>query len=105
LNFFGVTHYDCTPTGLSTITEFTSGGSSSASPFPSLKVIAVGGEAPSEALITYWRPRVSLLLNTFGPTEAAVDFTSLIIDGSHGATVIGRPHRTARVYVLNSRSL
>ena len=74
---------------------------------PSLRLVAIGGEAASpERVATWFRhvgSRVSLQ-NTYGPTEATVVATAAELsreDGRERRVPIGRPLSNTRAYVLD----
>ncbi|AYF73655.1 amino acid adenylation domain-containing protein [Nocardia yunnanensis] len=90
----GVTHVFMTPSGASTIDP---------ADVPSLRHVAVGGEAVSPELVRRWDEAGRELINAYGPTEATVvvNITRAI---RTGATVtIGRLIPGAREWILDDR--
>lgn len=71
---------------------------------PQLKVLAMGGEASNPALIEKWllESNVTLLINSYGPTECSVTSTQNVglTDGS-GGCVIGRPMRGTQAWIVD----
>ncbi len=69
-----------------------------------LRHVPVGGEAlPGEVADTFARYFDAELRNHYGPTEAVVCATHMLVEGSHGARVvpIGMPNRNVYAYVLD----
>jgi amino acid adenylation domain-containing protein len=67
---------------------------------PSLKVIAVGGEPCSEAVINFWA-RNRLFLNVYGITETTVCSTIGNCYPEQAILSIGRPLPNTQIYILN----
>ena len=69
-----------------------------------LRHVPVGGEAlPGEVADNFARYFEAELRNHYGPTEAVVCSTHMLVEGSHGARVvpIGVPNRNVYAYVLD----
>ncbi|GAB3356920.1 amino acid adenylation domain-containing protein [Lysobacter tyrosinilyticus] len=78
-------------------------------PGDSLRLVVVGGEALERRHLATWletpRGRSIPVLNTYGPTEAAVYATAALFDDANrlgpGELSIGRPVPNSRVYLLD----
>ncbi|MFD8533553.1 amino acid adenylation domain-containing protein [Streptosporangium canum] len=75
---------------------------------PSLRLVILGGEQVSAAAVERWRGRFGdgvRLVNTYGPTEAAVIATAadLGAEAALGRPPIGRPIGATTVHVLDGR--
>ena len=69
---------------------------------PALKLMIVGGEAPSAAQIARWVAAGPRVLNAYGPTETTVTATLMECTAdAAGSVPIGRPMDNHRVYVLD----
>jgi amino acid adenylation domain-containing protein len=69
---------------------------------PALKLMVVGGEAPSARQIARWVAAGPRVLNAYGPTEATVTATLMECTADETVSVpIGRPMDNHRVYVLD----
>ncbi|WP_169946195.1 non-ribosomal peptide synthetase [Microbispora sp. H11081] len=73
---------------------------------PGLRLVVIGGEQASGGAVARWRGRFGdrvRLLNTYGPTEAAVIATSADLGGPrHGRPPIGRPIGATTVHLLDA---
>lgn len=71
---------------------------------PQLKVLAMGGEASNPALMEKWLldSNVTLMINSYGPTECSVTSTQNVglTDGS-GSCIIGRPMRGTQAWIVD----
>jgi len=68
---------------------------------PDLRVLISAGEAlPSELVRSWLRPGLTFC-NGYGPTEAAIGATLIVIDGTIIPPPIGRPMANYRAYVLD----
>ncbi len=69
---------------------------------PDLRVLISAGEALSSELVRDWvRPGLTFC-NGYGPTEAAIGATMMVIDGSVLPPPIGRPMANYKAYVLDA---
>ncbi|HEV7961230.1 MAG TPA: amino acid adenylation domain-containing protein, partial [Actinoplanes sp.] len=69
---------------------------------PALKLMIVGGEAPSPRQIARWVAAGARVLNAYGPTETTVTATLMECTADEtGSVPIGRPMDNHRVYVLD----
>ncbi len=83
--------------------------------FPSVRLVDVGGEAPTRSLLSEWSVGERTVLNTYGPTETTVNASSYIyaqngriIDKNIGNTEnvpIGRPAPGMEIYILDGKDL
>ncbi|WP_182880587.1 non-ribosomal peptide synthetase [Microbispora sp. H10949] len=77
---------------------------------PALRLVIIGGEQASGGAVTRWRRRFGdgvRLLNTYGPTEAAViatwaDLGAGLGAAPHGRPPIGRPVGATTVHLLDA---
>ena len=70
--------------------------------FPDLRVLISAGEALSSELLRSWvRPGLAFC-NGYGPTEAAIGATLMVLDGSMVPPPIGKPMPNYRAYVLDA---
>jgi non-ribosomal peptide synthetase-like protein len=92
LNQMGITVLCCVPTLLATLNR----------DIPSLRLLMVGGEACSRALVQRWSKPGRRILNTYGPTETTVTatWTELMPDKP---VTIGKALPTYSVYLLDDR--
>ncbi|KAJ7753357.1 acetyl-CoA synthetase-like protein [Mycena maculata] len=70
---------------------------------PHLRDVVIGGDKVSAQLSGRWRKKVRLI-ESYGPTEASIHFTSVCRsdDPEAPAGVVGRPLGSTRVYVVDS---
>jgi len=68
--------------------------------FPSLKVLATGGEAPSAEFMDYFSQQCTVI-NAYGPTEFTVTATMHEYQSGDSATCIGRATENTKLYVLD----
>jgi amino acid adenylation domain-containing protein len=69
---------------------------------PDLRVLISAGEALSSELLRSWvRPGLTFC-NGYGPTEAAIGATLMVLDGSIVPPPIGKPMPNYRAYVLDA---
>ncbi len=72
---------------------------------PRLRLLDVGGEAPTEALLRRWLPG-RMVFNTYGPTETTVNATSFLYQGKAGTVVpIGKAIPNTQVYIMHGMEL
>lgn len=74
---------------------------------PSLRLLDVGGEAPTRDLLQTWAEGRTVL-NTYGPTETTVNATSFVFDGKERNTEnvpIGKPIPNTKIYILQNLQL
>jgi len=69
--------------------------------FPDLRMVLVGGEAPTPALIDRWSAGGRLFINAYGPTETTVNAS--MVRCSHGAPAEAtlRPAANKQLYILD----
>ena len=82
-----ITYLDATPSFI---------GSLDPTRFSTLKRLAIGGEALPEALLKQFSGHVPFIINGYGPTEASVTPIS-----GFDSTLIGKPIKNTRVYILD----
>jgi non-ribosomal peptide synthetase-like protein len=90
LTRLGVTVFSCVPTLLSMLQE----------DLPTVRLLILGGEACQPELIQRWFSPKRRILNTYGPTEAAVVATYLECNPQKPVT-IGRPLPGYEIYILD----
>jgi non-ribosomal peptide synthetase-like protein len=90
LTRLGVTVFSCVPTLLSMLQE----------DLPTVRLLILGGEACQPELIQRWFSPKRRILNTYGPTEAAVVATYLECHPQKLVT-IGRPLPGYEIYILD----
>ncbi|SDZ31331.1 amino acid adenylation domain-containing protein, partial [Lysobacter sp. yr284] len=74
---------------------------------PSLRQIAIGGEAVSAAALAAWWSRPGhrpALWNAYGPTEATVNACLLRCEASSNPRSIGAPIANGRIYLLDAHA-
>ncbi|MCC5602612.1 non-ribosomal peptide synthetase [Nostoc favosum] len=87
-----VTHITITPSALSLLpTE----------DLPNLRMILVGGEAPSPELIVRWS-KGRRLINAYGPTEVTVNASMVLCGNGHPLLPTIRPSANKQLYILDS---
>ena len=92
LNMLNISFLSCTPTLLSMVKE----------DIPELKILIFGGEVCSADIANRWCKCGRLVYNTYGPTEAAVIATYLILNPEKQVT-IGRPLPDYDVLIVNEQ--
>ncbi|WP_370161146.1 MupA/Atu3671 family FMN-dependent luciferase-like monooxygenase [Limimaricola soesokkakensis] len=96
----GITHLQCTPS----MARMLAADAVSRAALGGLRHMLVGGEALPAALVEELRGAgVIHLENMYGPTETTIWSTSATIEAGLPATVIGRPIRNTRTYVLDAQ--
>ena len=87
-----VTHITITPSALSLLpTE----------DLPNLRMILVGGEAPSPELIVRWS-KGRRFINAYGPTEVTVNASMVLCGNGHPLLPTIRPSANKQLYILDS---
>ncbi|WP_238845881.1 amino acid adenylation domain-containing protein [Nostoc edaphicum] len=87
-----VTHITITPSALSLLpTE----------DLPKLRMILVGGEAPSPELIVKWS-KGRRFINAYGPTEVTVNASMVLCGNGHPLLPTIRPSANKQLYILDS---
>ena len=87
-----ITHITITPSALSTLPV---------EELPALKMILVGGEAPSPELITKWS-QGRRFINAYGPTEVTVNASMVICGNGHPINPVLRSSTNKQLYILDS---
>lgn len=90
LNDLNITFLSCAPTLLSMVKE----------DIPGLKILIFGGEVCSENIANRWCKSGRLVYNTYGPTEAAVIATAIVLKPKQEVT-IGRPLQGYDVLIID----
>ncbi|MEM9273748.1 MAG: amino acid adenylation domain-containing protein [Cyanobacteria bacterium P01_F01_bin.143] len=86
-----VTHITMTPSALATLP---------AAELPDLKMVLVGGEAPSEELINQWSEN-RLFINAYGPTEVTVNASMVSCGNGNPSQPTIRPSENKQLYVCD----
>ena len=68
--------------------------------YPSLRMVLVGGEAPSEELIEQWSPGRKFI-NAYGPTETTVNASMVQCGNGHATEATILPSTNKQLYVLD----
>lgn len=74
---------------------------------PTLRLLDVGGEAPSQELLKAWSGSRKVL-NTYGPTETTVNATSFVFDGKNRGSSnvpIGTAIPNTQIFILQGEKL
>ncbi|MGB3300746.1 MAG: amino acid adenylation domain-containing protein, partial [Phormidesmis sp.] len=87
-----VTHITLTPSALTRVPY---------QPFPHLRMVLVGGEAPSPELIETWSQN-RLFINAYGPTETTVNASMVPCGNGHPIEPTLRPSTNKQLYVLDN---
>jgi amino acid adenylation domain-containing protein len=87
-----VTHITITPSALSALPV---------EELPALKMVLVGGEAPSPELITKWS-QGRKFINAYGPTEVTVNASMVECGNGHPITPVLRSSTNKQLYILDS---
>ena len=95
-----VTHITLTPSALVSVPAGFSSGSSSES-FPHLRMVLVGGEAPSPSLINTWS-QDRLFINAYGPTETTVNASMVPCGNGHPVEPTLFPSTNKQLYILDN---
>ncbi|MER0239563.1 amino acid adenylation domain-containing protein [Fulvimarina sp. MAC8] len=85
-----VTHITITPSALTSLPS---------EDFPDLRMVLVGGEAPTPDLIERWGSD-RLFVNAYGPTETTVNASMVACDGESADAVVS-PSANKQLYVLD----
>ncbi|MEM6363790.1 MAG: amino acid adenylation domain-containing protein, partial [Planctomycetota bacterium] len=88
-----VTHITLTPSALTAMPKHD---------FPSLRMVLVGGEAPSKELVETWSAG-RRFINAYGPTETTVNASMVQCGGDHPAEPTVRPSANKQLYVLDEQ--
>ncbi|MEA5617541.1 amino acid adenylation domain-containing protein [Cronbergia sp. UHCC 0137] len=86
-----VTHITITPSALSLLPS---------ADLPHLRMILVGGEAPSPELITKWS-KGRRFINAYGPTEVTVNASMVLCGNVHPLLPTIRPSANKQLYILD----
>ena len=86
-----VTHVTMTPSALATLP---------AAELPDLKMILVGGEAPSEELINQWSEN-RLFINAYGPTEVTVNASMVSCGNGNPVEPTISPSANKQLYICD----
>ena len=89
----GVTHITVTPSALLSVPV---------EDFPDLRMVLVGGEAPSPELIANWCPG-RRFINGYGPTETTVNASMVLCGNEHPIEPTLRPSANKQLYVLDEQ--
>lgn len=87
-----ITHITITPSALSALPV---------EELPALKMILVGGEAPSPELITKWS-QGRIFINAYGPTEVTVNASMVMCGNGHPINPVLRSSTNKQLYILDS---
>ncbi len=87
-----VTHITITPSALSLIPS---------ADLPHLRMILVGGEAPSPELIAKWSEE-RRFINAYGPTEVTVNASMVLCGNGHPLLPTIRPSANKQLYILDN---
>ncbi|MEL6438027.1 MAG: amino acid adenylation domain-containing protein [Cyanobacteria bacterium J06621_8] len=86
-----VTHVTMTPSALATLP---------AAELPDLKMVLVGGEAPSAELINQWSEN-RLFINAYGPTEVTVNASMVYCGNGHPIEPTITPSENKQLYICD----
>jgi amino acid adenylation domain-containing protein len=86
-----ITHITITPSALSALP---------AADLPKLKMVLVGGEAPTPDLITRWSQN-RLFINAYGPTEVTVNASMVACGDRHSLQPTLRPSTNKQLHILD----
>ncbi|PSF35010.1 non-ribosomal peptide synthetase [Aphanothece hegewaldii CCALA 016] len=86
-----VTHITITPSALAILPV---------EELPSLKMVLVGGEAPSPELINNWS-KERIFINAYGPTEVTVNASMVQCGNGHSILPTIRPSANKQLYILD----
>ncbi|MCW5623214.1 MAG: amino acid adenylation domain-containing protein [Burkholderiales bacterium] len=87
-----VTHITITPSALVGVPS---------GDYPALRMVLVGGEAPSAELIARWS-RGRVFINAYGPTETTVNASMVPCGNGHPVAATLRPSTNKQLYVLDA---
>ncbi|HIK05164.1 MAG TPA: amino acid adenylation domain-containing protein [Trichormus sp. M33_DOE_039] len=87
-----VTHITITPSALSLLPS---------ADLPDLRMVLVGGEAPSPELIAKWSPG-RRFINAYGPTEVTVNASMVLCGNGHPLLPTIRPSANKQLYILDN---
>ena len=88
----GVTHVTMTPSALVGLPD---------GDYPSLRMVLVGGEAPSAELMTKWTTGGRVFINAYGPTETTVNASMVYCGNGHPLAATLAPSTNKQLYVLD----
>ena len=88
----GVTHLTMTPSALTALPRHD---------YSDLRMVLVGGEAPSPELIARWSPGRKFI-NAYGPTETTVNASMVTCGNGHPIEPTVTPSANKQVYVLDA---
>lgn len=86
-----VTHITLTPSALTSVPY---------QDFPHLRMVLVGGEAPSPSLIETWSQN-RLFINAYGPTETTVNASMVPCGNGHSIEPTLRPSTNKQLHILD----
>ena len=86
-----VSHITMTPSALTALPQ---------EDYPSLRMVLVGGEAPSRELIEQWNSRRNFI-NAYGPTETTVNASMVQCGNGHPLEATVLPSTNKQLYVLD----
>ncbi|MEM6451442.1 MAG: amino acid adenylation domain-containing protein [Cyanobacteria bacterium P01_D01_bin.105] len=87
-----VTHITLTPSALTSVPHLD---------FPDLRMVLVGGEPPTPALIDTWSQN-RLFINAYGPTETTVNASMVPCGNGHDVEPTLLPSTNKQLYILDS---
>lgn len=93
INMMEISHLATTPTIIGLLTPEKT---------PTLKVLAIGGEAMTRVVQNTWC-RAVCLLNVYGPTEATVNVIYCRMEPDTPIGVIGTPMKNTKVFILDDQ--
>lgn len=88
-----VTHITMTPSALAGLPERS---------YPELRIVLVGGEAPTRELINQWSHQ-RLFINAYGPTETTVNASMVACGNGHPVEPTLMPAANKQLYVLDAQ--
>lgn len=88
-----VTHVTMTPSALVGLPQ---------GDYPALRMVLVGGEAPSAELMTQWS-RGRVFINAYGPTETTVNASMVHCGNGHPLAATLAPSANKQLYVLDAQ--
>jgi amino acid adenylation domain-containing protein len=89
-----VTHVTMTPSALVGLPD---------GDYPSLRMVLVGGEAPSAELMAQWSRGGRVFINAYGPTETTVNASMVYCGNGHPLAATLAPSANKQLYVLDDQ--